>query len=227
MRPERGRGEEDEEDINVDLLIGEENDDDDEDAILPAAQASRPGSSIGGKAQSSPATRDVNLHEVCKRAAAKLAIDWPASLDDKGEERDLYDGKVLPSRQVPAKQLMPAVPACMKEMKRYWDKPFRHRVPVKGYSGLEIAGSEELGLADPPVVEQSVAYHLHPNRRSTLAQAGPALPGKMERFTASMYQKVYKSAAQSVKNLNVVTLLTAYQAELLQETGLPIRPVAG
>lgn len=74
-------------------------------------------------------------------------------------------------------------------------------------------------LAIPPVVEQSVAYHLHPNHRSTVTQAGLALPRKMEHFTASMYQKVYKSAAQSVKNLNVVTLLTACQAELLQEMG--------
>ncbi len=138
---------------------------------------------------------------------SKLAINWPALLDDKGEERDLNNSKVLPSHQVPAKQLMPAVPVCIKEMKRYWDKPFQHRVLVKGYSGLEIASSEELGLADPPVVE----YHLHLNRRSTIPQ--------MEHLTASMYQKVYKSAAQSVKNLNVVTLLTDYKAELLQEMG--------
>ncbi len=44
----------------------------------------------------------------------------------------------------------------MKEMNHYWVKPFQHRVPVKGYSGLEIVGSEDLGLAVPPVVEQSV-----------------------------------------------------------------------
>lgn len=64
-----------------------------------------------------------------------------------------------------------------------------------------------------------MAYHLHPSRQSTLALAGPTLLGKLEHFTVSMYQKVYRSAAQLVKNLNVVTLLTAYQAELFQEMG--------
>lgn len=65
----------------------------------------------------------------------------------------LYDGKILPCCQVSAKQLMPIVPACMKEMKQYWEKLFRHRVPVMGYSGLDIANNEDLGLAHPPVVE--------------------------------------------------------------------------
>lgn len=69
------------------------------------------------------------------------------------------------------------------------------------------------------MVEQSVAYHLHPNCQSTLALAGPILLGKMERITTFMCQKMYKSAAQSVKNRNVVTLLRAYQAELFQDMG--------
>lgn len=157
---------------------------------------------------------------MCKRAASRLGIDWPASPDDQGEERDLYDGKILPSRQASKKQVMPAVLACMKEMKRFWDKPFRHRVPVKGFSSLEVADGDEWGLGDPPVVEQVVASHLHPSHWSVLAAAGHTLPSKMERFSASMYQKMYKSAAQSVKNLNVITLLTAYQVELFQEMGL-------
>lgn len=47
---------------------------------------------------------------------------------------------------------MPAIPACKKEMKRVWDKPFRHRVLVKGYSDLEVINREEWGLGDPVVV---------------------------------------------------------------------------
>ncbi|KAJ8344349.1 hypothetical protein SKAU_G00316780 [Synaphobranchus kaupii] len=90
----------------------------------------------------------------------------------------------------------------MKEIRKYWDKPFRSRVPVKGYSSLEIHGGSDLGVGDPPLVEPAVAYHLHPNRRATLSSAGPSLPGKLERFTASMYQKVYKSASQTIQNLN-------------------------
>ena len=57
---------------------------------------------------------DGNLYEVCKRAAAKLGIQWPAAPDAEGAERDLYDGKSLPPAQPPSKQLLPAVPICMK-----------------------------------------------------------------------------------------------------------------
>ncbi|KAM4719596.1 LOW QUALITY PROTEIN: sialidase-3-like [Anableps anableps] len=132
---EGGCGEDEEVNMNLDLLEDEDND---EDAILPHAQLSQLGISISDGAQPSQVPCEVDLHEVCKRIAARLAINWPALQDDRGEERDLYD--------------MPAVPACMKEMKRYWDKPFHHRMPVKGYSGLEIACKPSSGGAvfSPP-----------------------------------------------------------------------------
>ena len=77
----------------------------------------------------------------------------------------------------------------------------------------------ELGLAEPPAVEPSVAYHLHPNRRSLSISSGISLPGKMDRLTASTYQRMYIYAAQSVCLLNAMTLLSAYQAEILEEMG--------
>ena len=77
----------------------------------------------------------------------------------------------------------------------------------------------ELGLAEPPSMEPSVAYHLHPNHRYLSASSGISLPGKMDRLTASTYQWMYKYAAQSVCSLNATTLLSAYQAEFLEEMG--------
>ncbi|KAK9519956.1 hypothetical protein VZT92_022647 [Zoarces viviparus] len=62
-------------------------------------------------------------------------------------ERDLYDGKKLPPAQPPSKQLLPAVPVCMKEMSRYWSSPLKSKLPTRGYSKLEVEGKEELGLA--------------------------------------------------------------------------------
>lgn len=78
---------------------------------------------------------------------------------------------------------------------------------------------EELGMAGPPVVESSVAYHLHPNRP----------------FSCSFQQHLsaYKNGARycrhfpenvqvwrpAVCSLNVTTLLSAYQAEILEEMG--------
>ncbi|RXN33012.1 copper homeostasis cutC -like protein [Labeo rohita] len=210
-------GDEEKDEEMLARLLREEPDDEEDDAILCAAQASRPVSALSGDMAST--VGDCDLVEVCKRAAAKLDIPWPVTPGDPGVKQDIYDGKRLPSRLPPAKQLLPALPACIAEMKRSWDKPFSHRVPVKGYSSLDVSEMEGLGLSNLPTVEQSVAHHLHPNRRTTLSSASPSLPGKMERFTASMYQKIYKSSALAVRALNVTSLLTAYQAELLEELG--------
>lgn len=95
-------------------------------------------------------------------------------------------------------------PACVAEMKRFWneevwDKPFSHRVPVKGFSRLDVQAMEHLGMAVTPPVESSVANHLNLSRRAALSpQSPPAMP---------------------VHALNAMSLLTAYQAELLEEMG--------
>lgn len=65
-------------------------------------------------------------------------------------------------------------PACVAEMKRFWneevwDKPFSHRVPVKGFSRLDVQAMEHLGMADTPPVESSVANHLNLSRRAALS----------------------------------------------------------
>lgn len=211
----------DDEDDSASELLAHHASSDDEDAILPATQPRATPTpsgeaSIGG----TPAPPSlVNLYDVYKRAADRLGIPWPASQDTDGATRDIYDGKRLPPHQAPTKQFLPMVPACLKNMKLYWDKPFSHRVPVMGYSGLDVQNMEELGLAGPPPVEPSVAYHLHPNQRSAMASATPSLPGKIERFSASIYQKIYRSSAQAVRALNVTTMLMAYQAEILEEMG--------
>ncbi|GAA6219773.1 uncharacterized protein LOC117830473 [Lates japonicus] len=103
-------GEEAEGDANSDLLDMDEMEDEEDDAKFPASQ-SRPHS-----ASDAVPPVDSSLYEVCKRAASKLGIQWPAAQDTAGTERDLYDGKRLPPAQPPAKQLLPAVPACMKEV---------------------------------------------------------------------------------------------------------------
>lgn len=130
---------------------------------------------------------DYDLVEVCKHAAAKLGLVWPVPPGDPGVKSDIY-GKSLPSCLPQAKQLLPNLPACIVEIKRLWDKPFSHRVPIKGYSSLDVSEMEGLGLSNPPMVEQSVAHYLHLNRWTPLSLTSPSLPGKMERITASMYQ---------------------------------------
>lgn len=66
---------------------------DEEDAILPPNLSSRPGSAMGES--SSLMSGELNLIEMCRRAAAKLSINWPSQQEGQGTERDLYDGKRL------------------------------------------------------------------------------------------------------------------------------------
>ncbi|XP_073677299.1 uncharacterized protein [Garra rufa] len=211
------REEEEDDDEAIARLLEEDGEDDEDDAILPSTP-SRPESALS---EGSPASAQVELDllEMCRRAAAKLSIDWPSQQTGQGTERDLYDGKRLPSRAPATKQVIPAVPACVSEMKRFWDKPFSHRVPVKGFSRLDVQNMEELGMSNPPPVELSVAHHLNPNRKAAFSSASASLPGRTERLTASVFQKIYRSSALAVRALNATSLLTAYQAELMEEMG--------
>lgn len=81
--------------MNLDLLE-EENEEVDEDAVLPPAQLSRPGSSISDRAQHSLVPCEVDLHNVYKRASAQLATEWPASQDDGARRGTCMMGKFCP-----------------------------------------------------------------------------------------------------------------------------------
>lgn len=105
----------------------------------------------------------------------------------KEQRGTFYDGKRLPPAEPTVRQLLPAVPACMKEMSRHWCSPFKSNLPAKGYSKLEIQGMGELRSVGPPVVESSVAYHLHTNQCSISASSQILLPSKIERLTVSVY----------------------------------------
>ncbi len=122
----------------------------------------------------------------------------------------MYDGNRLPSRLPPARQFILAIPACVAEMMRFWDKPFSHCVPVKGFSRLDVQGMEDVGMADSLPVESSVANHFHPGRRAALSSTGASLPGKTESFAASVFQKIYKSSALAVRALNPTSLPTKW-----------------
>ncbi|CAM4626119.1 unnamed protein product [Leuciscus chuanchicus] len=156
------------------------------------------------------------LLEVCERAAARLNIDWPAPQSATDQERDIYDGKVLGPPPGPRRQLFPILPACAKHMRHYWSDPldFKH-----GLTGLEVKDMADNGMGDPPVVEPSITRHLNPAQGGLLAPPKPVLPNKMDRFAASVHQAAYKSSALAVRALNVSSLLSAYQAEILDELG--------
>ncbi len=77
-------------DANSDLLDLDMDEEEEEDNSSFPVQLSRTPT-----ANDSASQVDSNLHEVCKRAVAKLGLAWPAAKDAEGAERDLYDGKRL------------------------------------------------------------------------------------------------------------------------------------
>lgn len=78
-------------------------------------------------------------------------------------------------------------------------------MPIKGYSSLDVSERDGLGLSNLPKVKQSVAQHLHPNRRTTLSSASSSIPGKMEHFTASIPENINKSLVLAVLALNITS----------------------
>lgn len=179
-------------------------------------QAARPESAgLTGSSGSPapPATQD--LHEVCRRAAAKLGITWPEAPVETARSR--YEGRRLPKAKTSTKQLLPAFPECLEEATRTWSNPFTAKTPAQGGAALDWAGMEEKGFSRLPPIEPLVASHLHPTQRSTMTAAGPALPSKADCFQTTLTERSFKAVATSVRALNASSLLLAYQAELQED----------
>ncbi|KAE8278209.1 hypothetical protein D5F01_LYC23699 [Larimichthys crocea] len=79
----------------------------------------------------------------------------PSSTEAAGPvDNNLYEA---PSGQAAA----PSGPGLHDRDESFWSSPFKSKVTTQGYSKLEVHGMAELGLAEPPAVEPSLAYHLH------------------------------------------------------------------
>lgn len=190
-------------------LPSEEDETDAEQLFL--TQAARPGSATdSGGSPAPPAAQD--LHEVCRRAAAKLGISWPEAPVVANKSR--YEGRRLPQAKTSAKQLLPAFPECLEEATRSWSNPFSAKAPAQGGAALDWDGMGDRGFTRLPPIEPLVASHLHPTQRSTITSAGPALPSKADCLQTTLTERSYKAVATSVRALNASSLLLAYQAEL-------------
>lgn len=86
---------------------------------------------------------DNDFYEVWKRAATKLKFPWPATKGSVGLKQDVYDCKRLLPVQLTPKQLLPAVPACMKMISHYWCSPFKRKLPIKGFGVHPVYTSRE------------------------------------------------------------------------------------
>lgn len=95
-------------------------------------------------------------------------------------------------------QLLPAVPACINEMSRFWPCSFQSKRPKKGCSKLEVHGINPQLWSH----RMKTVCHLHSNRRSVSASSSVSLPHKSDRLTGSIYERTYKYVVQSVSVLS-------------------------
>lgn len=166
----------------------------------------------GGSPNLPPGT---DLMDVCRRAAAKLGVEWPEAPATASTSR--YEGRRLPKAKPSTRQLLPVFPECLEEATRSWGNPLTAKLTAQGSSALDWMGMEDSGFSRLPPVEPLVASHLHPGQKPTLAAAGPTLPSKAEGFQSTLNERSYKAVATSVRALNASSLLLAYQAELQEE----------
>ncbi|KAI2657343.1 Transposon Ty3-G Gag-Pol polyprotein [Labeo rohita] len=155
------------------------------------------------------------LLEVVTRAVAKLNIDWPAEPLVEPQKSKL-DERFLRSRPPPAHPSLPFFPDLHTEVSRSWNSLFSSRLFIPAsYNYGYVAGLDERGYRAMPRVEQTLASYLSPESASSLK--APVLPSKPLRVTSALVGKGYMAAGQAGACLHTMSVLQAYQADLLKE----------
>ncbi|KAI2654668.1 enzymatic polyprotein [Labeo rohita] len=139
------------------------------------------------------------LLEVVTCAVAKLNIDWPAESQAEPQQSKL-DERFLRSRPPSARRSLPFFPNL-------------HTKVAKSYGN--VVGMDEHGYRAMPRVEQTLASYLSPGSASSLK--APVLPSKPLRVTSALVGKGYTAAGQAGACLHTMSVLQAYQADLLKE----------
>ncbi|KAI2664621.1 Transposon Ty3-G Gag-Pol polyprotein [Labeo rohita] len=155
------------------------------------------------------------LLEVVTRAVEKLKIDWPAESQAE-PQRSRLDERFLQSRPPSARRSLPFFPDLHTEVSRSWNSPFSARLFIPAsYNYGSVAGLDERGYRAMPRVEQTLASYLSPGSASSLK--APVLPTKPLRVTSALVGKGYTAAGQAGACLHTMSVLQAYQADLLKE----------
>ena len=169
--------------------------------------------------ESSPAYSHVDeeLMEVLTRAVAKLNIDRPAGeVESDSNRKSLLDDRYLPSKLRPPRRELPFFPDLHTEVSRSWNKPVSFRVhnpQTSNYS--KIKDISHYGYLTLPPAGETLASHLSPETASSLK--APTLPTKPLKATSSLVGKAYSAAGQAAACLHTMSILQAYQADLLKD----------
>ncbi len=162
------------------------------------------------------------LLEVMERATARLDLQWRH--EKGGVARSRLDERFLSGHNLPAPVSLPFLPDLHSEIMKAWEKPYSariHRYKHNNYADIE--GMHEHGYASMPPIEGTLASYLSRGVISTLK--APALPSKPLKETSRLNGRAYAAAGQAGAALHTMSVLQAYQADLLKDLdqgqGLP------
>ncbi|KAI2665916.1 Transposon Ty1-H Gag-Pol polyprotein [Labeo rohita] len=155
------------------------------------------------------------LLEVVTRAVSKLNIDWPAE-EKAAPQKSKLDERFLRSKPPSPCRSLPFFPDLHAEISRSWVRPFSSRlfVPASVYYG-NVAGLGERAYKAMPQVEQTLTSYLSPGAASSLK--APTLTSKPFRTTSALVGKGYMAAGQAGACLHTMSVLQAYQVDLLKD----------
>jgi len=126
------------------------------------------------------------------------------------------DERFLISHSLPPCRCLPFFPDLHTEVCRSWNKPVSARILTHQTSMYaNIAGSRRHGYGAMPRMEEVLASHLSPDTASSFKT--PALPTKPLRNTSALVGKAYSAAGQAASCLHTMSILQAYQADLLKD----------
>ncbi|CAM4607827.1 unnamed protein product [Leuciscus chuanchicus] len=174
--------------------------------------------SIDAESEDSPPQSHAfeELLDVITRTVERLSIEWPE--DRQGaRSKSKLDERFLPSRAQPQCRSLPFFPDLHTEVWRSWGKPVSYRVYTAQTSHYSsIHNYKEHGYGEMPKVEETLASYLSPATASSLK--APALPSKPVKVTSSLVHKAYAAAGQTAACLHTMSIMQAYQAELLGDS---------
>ncbi len=162
------------------------------------------------------------LLDFMEHATARLDLQWRH--EKGGVARSRLDERFLSGHNLPAPVSLPFLPDLHNEIVKAWEKPYSariHRYKHNNYADIE--GMREHGYASMPPIEETLASYLSRSVPSTLK--APALPSKALKDTSRLNGRAYAAAGQAGAALHTMSVLQAYQADLLKDLdqgqGLP------
>ena len=201
-----------------------EEESDEDEAPLPAAQLSvllEDRSSIPAAEAQDPAStiNSASLADLMKRAADRLNLEWPLAEEEAGRPTSLVlfqgsKGAAMPTRVT--KTLFPVHESCAAALSASWRNPYA--APIPGLHSFHCAGMKEGGWHSMPQVEPMLANHLL-NKGAASSLKKVAFVDKNDRDFSALNGKAYSATASVARALNASAILLGSATKLQAAAG--------